>query len=261
MLDLPTPALIGMVHLPALPGSPLSLLPMEGVIEHALTDACTLAEAGFDAILIENFQDHPFAAEQVPPASLAGLAVCADRIKQAITKPIGINVLRNDARSALGIAVATGASFIRVNVHVGVSATDQGLITGRACETLSYRKQLGARIAILADVHVKHATPLSMPDLVQAAKDTAYRGLADALIVSGPATGAPAQLDDLRRVQQAVPERRVLVGSGATSETVGELLTVASGVIVGTALKPRGDLSAPVDAPLARAFVQAVRRA
>jgi hypothetical protein len=173
---------------------------------------------------------------------------------------IGINALRNDAGGGLGIAVASGASFIRVNVHTGVYATDQGIIEGRADQTLRYRKQLGARVAIFADVNVKHATPISQPDIARAAKDTAYRGMADVLIVTGAATGEAANMDQLRKVKNAVPDRRVFVGSGATVDNVGELLTIADGVIVGTGIKPGGDTSRPIDVELACAFAQAAGR-
>ncbi len=260
MIELPSPALIGVIHLPALPGSPSHLLPIEEIVERALADARTLHEAGFDALIIENFGDAPFTANVLSSASVAGLAVAADRLRREVGLPVGINALRNDAVSALGIAAVSGASFIRVNVHVGVSATDQGLLEGRADETLRYRKQLGCRIAILADIHVKHSTPISEPDIAQAAKTCAYRGLADGLIVTGPATGESVDPDDLRRVREAVPDRRLFVGSGATVETVASLLKIAGGVIVGTGVKAGGKTSAKVDAELARAFARAARR-
>jgi membrane complex biogenesis BtpA family protein len=131
---------------------------------------------------------------------------------------------------------------------------------GRAHATLQYRKLLGAKVAIFADVAVKHARPLSNPDISRAAKDTAYRGLADALIVTGPATGQPADLDEIRRVAAAVPDRRVFVGSGATIETVAQLLTVAGGVIVGTGIKQGGHTENPIDPDRARAFARAAGR-
>lgn len=249
--------MIGVIHLPPLPGSPSHFLPMDAIIEHALHDAQTLQAAGFNALIVENFGDAPFHANTLPPASLAALAVVADRIRQAIRLPLGINALRNDARGALGVAAAAGACFVRINVHTGVAATDQGLIEGRAAESLEYRKQLALRVAILADVHVKHATPLNEPDLVRAARDTAYRGLADGLIITGHATGEPVNIDELRRVREAVPDRRLFVGSGATAENVRELLTIATGVIVGTAIKVGRDTRAPVDDDAARAFVEA----
>ncbi|MBU0717544.1 MAG: phosphorybosylanthranilate isomerase, partial [Planctomycetes bacterium] len=116
------------------------------------------------------------------------------------------------------------------------------------------------RVAILADVHVKHAAPLSHPDIAQAARDTAYRGLADGLIVTGPATGQAVDLEDLRRVREAVPERRVFVGSGVTAETVGPWLREASGIIVGTGMKVNGDPARPIDAELAGALARAAGR-
>lgn len=260
MLDLPSPALIGVIHLPPLPGSPRHTLPVDEIIDRAVADGRVLKEAGFDAAIVENYGDAPFSPDAVPPASLAAMAVAADRVRRETELRIGINALRNDALAALGIASATGAAFIRVNVHTGVYATDQGIIQGRADETLRYRKLLGARVAIFADVAVKHARSLGEPDIARAARDAAYRGLADALIVTGPATGEPADLDELRRVAAAVPDRRVFVGSGATVETVAELLTIASGVIVGTGIK-QGRRTENLMAPaLARAFARAAGR-
>ena len=259
VIDLPSPCLIGMVHLPALPGSPGHLYPMDEIVTRAVTDARVLQEAGFDAVMVENFGDVPFGPERLDPASVAAMAVAAGAVRRAVNLPMGINALRNDARAALGIAAATGAAFVRVNVHSGVSATDQGLVSGKAHETLRYRKQLGLGIAIFADVHVKHAAPLSEPDIARAAKDTAYRGLADALIVSGRATGDAVEPVDLRRVREAVPDRRLFVGSGATAETVAKLLQLATGVIVGSSIKPGGDPTAPVDLGLAKSFVDAAR--
>lgn len=260
MIDLPSPSLIGVIHLPALPGSPSHQLSMDEIVERAVADGRTLRETGFDAVMIENFGDVPFTTSTVPPASVAAMTVVAERVRREVGLMMGINALRNDARAALGIAAATGASLIRVNVHTGVVATDQGMIEGRADDTLRYRRLLGKRIAILADVHVKHATPISEPDIVRAAKDVAYRGLADGLIVTGPATGEAVDSEDLRRVRTAVPDRRLFVGSGATAQTVGALLAHADGVIVGTGLKAGSDASRPIDAELAEAFVRAAGR-
>ncbi len=260
MLDLPSPALIGVIHLAPLPGSARHTLSMKEIIDRALTDARSLREAGFDAAIVENYGDAPFTVGAVPPASVAAMAITAQVAREQTGLRIGINALRNDARAALGIACASGATFIRVNVHTGVYATDQGLIEGRAHETLQYRKQLGSRIAIFADVAVKHARPLSEPDIARAARDAAYRGLADALIVTGPATGEPADLEEIRRVATAVPDRRVFVGSGATIESVARLLTVAGGVIVGTGIKIGCITENLIDLERARAFVRAAGR-
>ncbi|UCE61616.1 MAG: BtpA/SgcQ family protein [Phycisphaerales bacterium] len=260
MIDLPSPALIGVIHLPALPGSPCHQFTVEEIVARAVADARTLRDAAFDAVIIENFGDVPFNKNELGPASVATVAIVADHVQRAAGLALGINALRNDARAALGIAAAVGARFVRVNVHTGVSATDQGFIEGKARDTLLYRKQLGRRIALLADVHVKHATQISQPDLAGAARETAYRGLADGLIVTGKATGEPVDPADLRRVHEAVPDRRLFVGSGATAETVGTLLASASGIIVGMAIKVDGIATNPVDPNRAVAFASAAGR-
>lgn len=255
----PKPFLVGMCHLPPLPGSPRHDAPMERLIAHAVTDAQTLRQAGFDAVIVENFGDAPFHAAHVPPWTAAALAVIAKEVKQAIGLPVGINALRNDALAALGAAAAAGADFIRVNVLVGVSATDQGYVEGPAAELLRARMLVAPAIEIFADVHVKHAVCVSQPDIALAAEETAYRGRADVLIVSGPTTGRPADLADLQRVKEAVPDRPLLAGSGATPETIARILQVADGAIVGSCLKPDGNCNLPIDPALAQAFVKKSR--
>lgn len=253
--------LIGMVHLPPLPGSPRYEGDFELVRRRALTDAATLAAGGMDGLLIENFHDAPFRKQDVEPHTMIAMALLVREIVQAVELPCGVNVLRNDARAALALAHLCGAAFIRVNVHVGAMVTDQGVIEGNAYETLRYRRELGANVALLADVFVKHAVPLAPLDLDQMARDTVYRGLADGLIVSGSGTGITCDLNEVQRVRNAVPQVPLLVGSGVAADNVGEFLRVADGVIVGTSLKCRGEVSQPVDLERVRALVRAARAA
>jgi len=249
-----------MVHLAPLPGSPASRRSLADIVRHAVADACALAEAGFDAVLVENFGDAPFRAGPVDPHTVAAMTVVVRAVRRAVARPVGVNVLRNDARTALAVAAACGAAFIRVNVHTGVYATDQGILEGRADETLRYRRRIGTSAVIFADVHVnKHAVPLFASDLAQAARETAYRGGADGLIVSGPATGEPTDLGDLRKVREAVPDRPVLAGSGVTIEQVRAILQIGCGAIVGTAIKRDGCTTAPVDPDRAKAFIERAR--
>jgi membrane complex biogenesis BtpA family protein len=189
------------------------------------------------------------------------MAAVARRIADAVPLPLGINVLRSDGRSALAVAVAVGARFIRVNVHVGATLTDQGVIQGDAHALLRERRMLGVEVRILADVRTKHAAPLADIPLEQEARDCVERGLADGLIVSGAATGEPTAPGDLKRVRDAVPEIPLLVGSGATPASARELLVVADGLIVGTAVKRDGVVGNPVDAERVRRLVAAVRSA
>jgi len=253
------PLLLGVVHLLPLPGSPGYGGRMAPVLEAALRDASALLTGGMDGYVVENFGDVPFFGDQVPPETIAALACVLGRVPRDGAL-IGVNVLRNDARAALGLAAAFELDFIRVNVHVGAAVTDQGLLQGRAADTLRLRKALGAEVAILADVDVKHAAPLGPPrPLGELAQEAASRGLADGLIVSGSGTGAPTALADLRAARAAAPQTPVFVGSGLTVATAAEALAIADGAIVGTALKVDGDVRAPVDPATVRALVRAAQ--
>ncbi len=256
----PAPTLIGMVHLPPLPGSPRWEGSMERAVATVLTDARALAEGGFDALLLENYGDAPFTPRRVEAATVAAMAVLAREVRAACpTVDLGINVLKNDARAALAVAVAAGASFIRVNVHAGVVVADQGLVESDAYHTLRDRRLLAAEVKLFADVGGKHAVSLAPVELEQVARDLVHRGLADGLVVSGQATGMATPTADVKRVRDAVPGVPLLVGSGVTPETVAELLSIAAGVIVGTSLKQKGDVRNPVDPERVRRLVDAAR--
>jgi len=245
--------LIGVVHLRALPGAPLcerpeSVDPLSRVLEHALADARALAANGCDALIVENFGDVPFHAERVPPETIAAMALVVRAVLDvAGPVPVGVNVLRNDARAALAIAATTGASFVRINVHSGAAVTDQGLVEGRAAETLRERARLAPSVAILADAHVKHATQLSRETLAEAVEDLVLRALADGVIVSGAATGRPPDPEHVREAHGAAHGVPVLVGSGLDEHNAQALLAYADGAIVGTALKFEGRVANAVD--------------
>lgn len=259
--------LIGVVHLAPLPGTAgapaRAADAMRRVLEHALADALALEAGGLDGAIIENFGDAPFEQGRVPASIVAALTAACAEVRRATKFPLGVNVLRNDVLSALAIAAACGGAFVRVNVHAGAMVTDQGVIEGRAAETLALRRALGAEdVAIWADLLVKHATPLAGTRaelLPQLAEDTFRRGRADALIVSGAGTGKGTSLDDVAVVRRAVPEAPVLVGSGTTKESARATLAAGHGVIVGTWVKQEGRVDRPVDVERVRAFVAAAR--
>jgi hypothetical protein len=222
------------------------------ILEAALRDLVALEQGGVDAVLVENFGDTPF-AKTAPVETVAMMTALVMRLVEAARVPLGVNVLRNDGAAALAIAAASGASFIRVNVFAGVAFTDQGAIEGTARELLRLRRDLGAEIEILADVHVKHAAHLTRLD--QAAVDV-DRNQPDALIVTGMGTGFHATADDVDTVKR-VTQRRVFVGSGITAETAAEYRR-ADGFIVGTSLKQGGRVEAPVDVARVRAVAKAI---
>jgi membrane complex biogenesis BtpA family protein len=252
-------AVIGMVHLAPLPATPRWGGSMEAVIRAALADARALAEGGVDALLVENWGDAPFTSGRVDAATVAAMGVVIGEVRRAVALPLGVNVLRSDTLSALAVAAAAGARFVRVNVHVGAVVTDQGLLQSAAYDSLRYRRLLGLDIKILADVQAKHGMPLAPVAIEQEARDCVSRGLADGLVVSGTATGEPTSLEDLERVRGAAGTVPLLVGSGATAETAARLLSIADGLIVGTALKQEGIVTNPVDPRRVRRLVAAAR--
>ena len=257
-------AVVGMVHLPALPGSPGYGSDREAVRERARADAAALAEGGCDAVLVENYGDAPYHPESVPAHVVAEMAAVVESVTGEVDLPHGVNVLRNDAEAALSVAAATGGSFVRVNVHTGTRATDQGVLEGRAHGTLRLRERLDADVAVLADVAVKHSGAVADRNLARLARETVDRGLADGLVVSGPTTGEAADSDHLRRVldgrDDATRDVPVFVGSGVTADNAADLLELTDGLVVGTALKRGGETAAPVERERVRALVEAAGR-
>ena len=256
----PIPRVVGMVHLLPLPGSPGFNGSMDEIMKTAVSDASDLAEAGFPALMIENFGDVPFLADGVPAETISAMTVSVTEVSDATGLPFGVNVLRNDAVSALGIAAATGAAFIRVNVLTGIMYTDQGPIVGQAAAVLRKRSQLAPGVEIWADVMVKHAAAPAEIDASQAAADTVERGRADAVIVSGSGTGAEPDMHEATVVRAAVPtETRVVIGSGANVDNLSRLTGTADSVIVGSSTKVDGDARNRVDPRRASRFIEVAR--
>jgi uncharacterized protein len=253
--------LTGVLHLAPLPGSPRSALSAREIARRAADEARTLASCGFDAILVENFGDAPF-LDHVTPITISSMTIAALAVRDACPGiKIGVNVLRNDASAALGIAASVGGEFFRINVHAGARVSDQGILVGQAGATLRERRALGVEhIEVWADVDVKHSAPLGPIRIEDEAKDLVARGLASAVLVTGPGTGEPVNLAKLEIVRSAV-EVPVFVASGATIETLERLARSCDGVIVGSALREGGKAGARLDPGKARDFAEAFKRA
>lgn len=248
---------IGVVHLPALPGAPFSRRPIGAIRRRALADAGTLARAGVEGVILENFGDGPYRPGRVPAHTVAHMSVLAAAVREAHPDlALGINVLRNDGEAALSAAAAAGADFIRVNVWAGARLTDQGIVEGVAHRVVRLRRRLEADVRIFADVAVKHSASLAERPLAEEVAETVGRARADAVIVTGAATGAPADRTRVAAAKEAAGGAPVLVGSGVTVETAAEILGAADGVIVGTALKEGGEVTAPVDPERTRLLVE-----
>jgi uncharacterized protein len=250
---------IGMLHLPPLPGAPKHRREILAIRQAVLEDARALIRGGVHGLMLENFGDTPFFPGRVPTHTVTHMTVLAQAVRHETELPLGINVLRNDGLSALAIAQAVGASYIRVNVLSGACLTDQGVITGNAAELMRYRREIGAQdIKVFADVRVKHAAPLAERPLEDEVDELVQRACADAVIVSGSGTGRPTDPQSVREVKHSTQETPVFIGSGATPQTLSALLPHADGFIVGSYFKRDGLLSEPVDLGRVEAFLEAI---
>ena len=252
--------IIGVVHLLPLPTSARWGGNLKAIIARAEQEATALASGGVHGIIVENFFDAPFTKDRVDPAVVSSMTSIVQRLMNLVTLPIGINVLRNDACSAMAIASCVNAAFIRVNVLTGVMTTDQGLIEGQAHQLLRYRRELGSDVKILADVLVKHARPLGSPNLTIAVEETIERGLADGIILSGWATGSPPNPEDLELAKAAARGVPVFVGSGANWKNISTLMLAADGAIVASSLKRYGRIDQPIDPIRVSRFMEAVQQ-
>lgn len=256
-----TKPIIGMVHLLPLPGSPGYKDQLtDQILEAAVQEAKALEDGGVDGLIVENLGDAPYLKTNVGLETVSAMTLVMSNVIEAVDIPVGVNILRNDVEAALAVAYVTGGRFIRANVFTDTVLTDQGIIEPSAPELLRYRRFLGAeRVKVFADVHVKHGVLLSLKPIEQSAVDAAYRGLADALIVTGARTGVEPDLEDLTRVKRAVPDTPVLVGSGASKENIVKLLEYADGAIVGTYFKKDGITANRVDVGRVKSFMERVK--
>lgn len=252
-------ALVGMVHVAALPGTPLASRPMSAIIDQAVGEARLLADAGFDGIMIENMHDRPYLRQTVGPEIVSAMAAVLDAVRSAVDRPLGVQILAGANREALAVAAAGGAAFIRAENFVFAHVADEGLMPeAEAGALLRYRREIGAEhIRIFADVKKKHASHALTADLDigRAARAAAFFG-ADVVVVTGPATGEAVSIEDVREVGAAV-ERPVAIGSGVTPDNLPALWNLADLFIVGSFIKLDGLWHHPPDPDRVRACVRA----
>jgi uncharacterized protein len=254
-------ALVGMLHVPALPGTPQAGLAVEAVAEAMVAEARQYQSAGFHGLMIENMHDRPYLKGAVGPEVVAAMAVVGREVRRSVGLPLGVQVLAAANREALAVALACGASFVRVEGFVFAHVADEGLIEASAGGLLRYRKAIGAAgVRLFADVKKKHSAHAITADVSIA--ETAHAAeffLADGVIVSGPSTGRPADPAEVRAVSDAVGIPTV-VGSGITAQNVSAYAS-ADAFIVGSWLKQEGVWSNPLDPSRLEALVRAFRAA
>jgi membrane complex biogenesis BtpA family protein len=252
---------IGMVHLWPLPGAPgYTGYQIDTIVDQARRDAQLLLEGGVDGLMVENMWDLPYyVGTDVQLEAMTCQAVAARAIVEMAGVPVGINVVHNGGLVALAIAIAAGASFMRVCILTGARLWDTGeLDHGCAADLLRRRKELQAEhIKLFADVDKKHSVPFPGLDLETHIEWTEFYR-ADALIVSGRMTGAAPSVDKVRQAKE-LATRPILLGSGTTAENIADFLRYADGAIVGSSLKVDGIAENPVDVERVRRYMAAVR--
>lgn len=254
------PVVIGMVHVRALPGTPRHRESMTAILERAREEARVLAEAGLDALLVENMHDVPYLNRAVGPEVTAAMTLLGSEVKRVSGLPVGVQILAGANREALAAAHAAGLDFIRTEGFVFSHVADEGVMHACAGELLRYRRAIGAGgVQILADIKKKHSSHAITADLdiAETARAAAFFG-ADGVIVTGRATGVEADPGELGAVRAAVGVP-VLVGSGVTFENLPRFLPLADGLIVGSGLKVNGHWANPVDPARAKALMALVR--
>ncbi len=252
-------ALIGMIHLGALPGTPAAALPVPEIARRAAEEARVYAEAGFDALLIENMHDRPYLRRTVGPEVVAAMSAAAAEVRRAVPLPLGVQVLAGANREALAVAQAAGACFVRVEGFVFAHVADEGTIEADAGELLRYRRAIGAEaVAVFADIKKKHAAHALTADvgLAETARAAEFF-LADGVVVSGAATGREAEAADVAEAARAVTIP-VLVGSGVSTANLARYPD-AAGFIVGSSVKRGGLWSNPLDEARVRDLAAAFR--
>jgi membrane complex biogenesis BtpA family protein len=252
-------ALIGSVHLDALPGTPANKRGVDAIAEAAVADARHYERAGFHAVLIENTHDRPYLKAAAGPEVVAAMTAVGREVRRAVALPQGVQVLAGANRQAIAVAHASGAAFVRVEGFVFAHVADEGLIEAGAGELLRYRRTIGAdAVRVFADVKKKHASHALTADVdVAETARAAEFFLADGVIVTGIATGQPADPAELRAVAEAVSVP-TLIGSGITPDNIADY-PQADAFIVGSALKTDGVWSNALDPARVDALVRAYR--
>lgn len=252
---------IAMVHFGALPGTPLydEAGGLEGLLAGARKDLHALQEAGFDAVMFGNENDRPYAFE-VDTASTATMAYVIGQLRSEITVPFGVNVLW-DPMATVALSAATGAQFCR-EIFTGTYASDMGTWSPDAGKAMRYRNSLGrSDLAMLYNVSAEFADSLDTRPLADRARSAVFSSIPDAVLVSGQITGEAARMEDLEAVKSALRDTPVLANTGVKHATVRDVLRIADGCVVGSALKVDGHTWNAVDPERAKDFMDKVREA
>jgi len=232
--------IIGMIHLPPLPGFAESK-GIDHATRRAVADLHVLEKAGVDGVLIENEYDRPHRVTAAPETVAAMTAITQAVVQESERLIVGCEILLNDPKASLAVAKMSGAQFIRTDYFIdAMTRPGYGEFTIDADDLVIYRSAMDADdILILADIQVKYATMIRNRSLAESAK-LACEKQADAIVVTGDVTGNAPVIEHLREAAGGVAasgrDTPVLIGSGLDADNAKTLLAESDGAIVGTAL-------------------------
>ena len=254
-------AIIAMAHFPAMPGQPQwdESGGIAGLMEIVKRDLDVLSNSGVDGVIFCNENDRPYRTH-AGPETVATMAAVVGELRKEMDIPYGVDVLW-DPIAALAIAKATGARFVR-EVISGAYAGDFGVWSTDPAATFDFRRRVQAEeVRLFFNVTAEFAAPLAPRPIGLAAKSAVFSSLADAICVSGVITGSGVDVSLLREAKEAVGDTAVIANTGVRPETIGEMLTIADAVIVGTALKRDGITWNPIEPERVRRLLQAAEKA
>lgn len=254
-------AIIGMIHVAALPGTPWNRLSIEQIADQAGTEAEVLVGTGVDALIIENMHDRPYLRRRVGPEVVAAMTATGLAVRRRVDVPLGVQILAGANLAAVAVAQACGGQFARVEGFVFAHLADEGLIEADAGRLLRYRRRIGAdNVAIIADVKKKHSSHAVTADvdLADTTRAAEFFGT-DGIVVTGTATGMPTNVEDVRQARSAT-NLPIFIGSGVTPDTLPELWPCADAFIVGSYIKREGVWSNEPEAERVRALLETASR-
>jgi membrane complex biogenesis BtpA family protein len=254
------PAVIGVIHVPALPGTPRASMEIAAILDHVGAEAGLYRDAGVDAVMVENMHDVPYTKRRVGPEIVAAMTQAAALVRRESGLPTGVQILAGANEEALAAAFVAGCEFIRAEGFVFGHLADEGYIDACAGELLRYRQRIGAgRVAVVADIKKKHSSHAVTADvsLAETARAAEFF-LADGLIVTGPATGVETDAAHLAEARSATT-LPLFVGSGVTTQNLERYWRQCDGVIVGSHFKQDQHWWKGVDRERVQRFMDAAR--
>lgn len=253
-------AVIAMAHIGALPGAPLydAKAGMAKLIDGVIADIEALQAGGVDAIMFGNENDRPYVLK-APAEGIAAMTTVITAAKPVLKVPFGVNYLW-DPSASVAIGAVTGARFVR-EIMTGLFASDMGLWNPDCGAAARLRHNLGRDdMKLLFNINAEFAHSLDQRPIALRARSAVFSSLADAILVSGPLTGQSASQSDLRDVAAAITDVPVFANTGVNIDNVSDVLSLASGVIVGTHFKVDGNTWNPVDSARVKRFMDVVNR-